>query len=174
MSKDLFKLRRSRTLTIFAERCNNFEHTYFTGHTEKLPVGYSYLYRNRPQLLVACFRTNSIPTQYLFQGTGFTESSNAGYLAYALAKKVPFSRIPRQLQALTRKRAEKRNEARIRSIIALSSRYRSIRDSKFPIPRVILDQIIAEITSYALNQFKYLSVKLSDNYAVRNAYITSG
>ncbi|PXF47274.1 hypothetical protein BWQ96_02887 [Gracilariopsis chorda] len=147
--------------------------TDFKPFADKLPVWFAYLYVHRPQLLVPCFQIISIPRKYLFQGTGYTESSNAGYRAYVLSMKIRFSDIRKQMREMTRKRAADRREAQIRSVTPHISNFRSIRNDMLPFPPDILDALKSEHTSDSLTKFMKISIDPSRNYADRRAYVTS-
>ncbi|PXF41050.1 hypothetical protein BWQ96_09229 [Gracilariopsis chorda] len=115
---------------------------------------------------------HTIPRQYLFQGTGYPEFSNAAYRAYLLSKKVRFSDIPNQMRLMTRKRAQDRREAQLRSMTPQSPKFRSIRDFVLPLSPNIPDALISENTSYSLKKFMKISIERSRNYALRRAYVT--
>lgn len=40
-------------------------------------------------MLVACFRNAAIPTQYMFQGTRYTDASNSAYKKIIISKNIP-------------------------------------------------------------------------------------
>lgn len=126
-------MRRTRTLNSFIEQRNEFGRRFVPEDKDKenkdkeeknkkekdegnedkkekdpLPKWYSVLYHSRPDLVCTCYKNQYAPHRFLFQGSGYSETSNSSYKRQILDPKVRLSKIPEIMERITEEKLMKR------------------------------------------------------------------
>ena len=68
---------------------------------KRLPRWFFTLYYTLKEYVVACYHRHRGGLRFLFQGTGYSERSNANYKRNIKKLKVPFSHVPLEMRQLT-------------------------------------------------------------------------
>ena len=105
MNNDLHVMRRSSKASKCLRRRDTFEAKSFaafaTVETTTPPDWFKTLYRMHAAIMIDCHNKTACDPRFLFQGSGYTESSNAIYRKLIVCRKVLIQEVPREMRRVT-------------------------------------------------------------------------
>lgn len=120
VNDELFLLRNSGSPESFQER-SVLEAKYDTPFTKELSEWYKSLYHTQARVVVSCYKKRACDPRFLFQGSGYSESSNTIYQRLVTMKEVPIYEVPFEMKR------EAENQLLIREVEKLKSNERMLR-----------------------------------------------
>lgn len=163
MHDDLFLMRKSSTPQSFEARRNAFEAKYFLPFTQTFPKWYCTLYRTYAKIMVDCYNKSACDPRFLFQGSGYTESSNAAYRRFVLVKKVPIWDIPSEMHRVSINRGKIREAERRKPFRVMRDK---LSGAQLGMHAEVIEKLVSTYTPYALKQFYNHSMVKASNYLV--------
>lgn len=126
------------------------------------------LYHQHPEMITICYRNICVKRRFYFQGSGYTDSSNALYKKEMLDTKIRLSNIPHVLKMKTLETLETR---KVVSLLKVSFLRKRIMRTNVRIPLKIIDGFLDTYISYSIHKFLDETVPKSTYYVVVSSKI---
>ena len=120
-NKFLHELRASPTEAIFLARRNRFEHDFLRNFDGRggvvldgthIPKWFHTLYYSLKEMVADCYNRHQGGLRFLFQGSGYSESSNSNFRRKIMSLGVRFAEVPLEMQRMSIANIDKRKAAR--------------------------------------------------------------
>lgn len=107
--------------------------------------------------------------RFLFQGSGYSESSNSSYKHYIIDRNIRLSRVPTEISLLSYKKTQERRKEKTE----LHSRrlIKSLEHSNLPMSSKVRNNFVVKFTHYVIQKFVDQALSYCDNYILASSEV---